>query len=92
MEPVLATITEACQLVVSPDNYEMLDYQADLRESCLEAFTGIIQGLKGDDNNPQSSQVRKLEQHLDFIFQFLSTIAVDKVLIYFLKFYNFNEI
>ena len=65
--------------MVSPDNYEMLDYQADLRESCLEAFTGIIQGLKGDDNNPHSSQVRKLEQHLDFIFQFLSTIAVDKV-------------
>ena len=102
MEPVLATITEACTLVVSPDNYEMLDYQgirdfawffhqivwmkifwnpnfqADLRESCLEAFTGIIQGLKGDENNPQSNQVRKLEQHLNFIFQFLSTIAVDK--------------
>ena len=78
MEPVLATITEACQLQVSPDNYEMLDYLVDLRESCLEAFAGIIQGLKGDDNNPQASEVRKLESHLDFIFQFLSLIAVDK--------------
>ena len=78
MDPVLATITEACQLQVSPDNYEMLDYLVDLRESCLEAFAGIIQGLKGDDNNPQASEVRKLESHLDFIFQFLSLIAVDK--------------
>ena len=44
----------------------------------MDAFTGIIQGLKGDENNPNENQVRKLESHLDFIFNFLSQIAADK--------------
>ena len=30
----------------------MVDYLNDLRESCLEAYTGIVQGLKGDGESP----------------------------------------
>ena len=28
----------------------MIDYLNELREGCLEAYTGVVQGLKGDDS------------------------------------------
>ena len=28
----------------------MVDYLNELRDACLEAYTGIIQGLKGEDD------------------------------------------
>ena len=49
----------ACRFVEQPgqtvvmfqSDYDMIDYLNELRESCLEAYTGIVQGLKGDNEH-----------------------------------------
>ena len=33
-------------------DYDMIDYLNELREGCLEAYTGMVQGLKGDAESP----------------------------------------
>lgn len=38
-------------LYFSQSDYDMVDYLNELREGCLEAYTGIVQGLKGDQEN-----------------------------------------
>ncbi|KAK2547713.1 Importin subunit beta-1 [Acropora cervicornis] len=47
-EVVIATLNQASITNVDKGDYDMVDYLNDLREGCLEAYTGIIQGLKGD--------------------------------------------
>ena len=34
----------------------MIDYLNELRDACLEAYTGIIQGLKGEDDKNVSRE------------------------------------
>ena len=33
------------------NDFEMVDYINELREGCLEAYTGIVQGLKGEEGS-----------------------------------------
>lgn len=35
----------------------MIDYVSDLRDGCLEGYTGIVQGLKGDKENEVSCKL-----------------------------------
>ena len=41
---VLETLMQASQAQVDRSDYDLLDYLNELREGCLEAYTGIIQG------------------------------------------------
>ncbi|XP_022919169.1 importin subunit beta isoform X2 [Onthophagus taurus] len=73
---VLATLMQASQAQVDRDDFDMLDYLNELREGVLDAYTGIIQGLKGDGPTPHPD-VMLLEPHITFIVQFITVVAQD---------------
>lgn len=73
---VLQMLHQATQLQVNPNDYDMVDYLNELRESVLEAYTGIVQGLKGPERAP-NQDICLLEPHIGNIVMYLSTIAAD---------------
>uniref|UniRef100_T1PK15 HEAT repeat protein n=1 Tax=Musca domestica TaxID=7370 RepID=T1PK15_MUSDO len=71
---VLEMLRAASQLEVDPNSYDMVEYLNELRESVLEAYTGIIQGLKGVEKTPHPD-VFHFEPHLGHILMFIKRIA-----------------
>jgi len=74
---VLTTLAQASNAQVDKSDYDMVDYLNELREHCLEAFTGIIQGLKGEDDKNINPAVQAVCPHLMGIFQFIEIISQD---------------
>lgn len=72
----MATLAQASQAQVDRNDYDMVDYLNELREGVLDAYTGIIQGLKGDGPTP-SPDVAIIEPHIPFIVQFITVVAQD---------------
>jgi importin subunit beta-1 len=76
LDLVMTTLMQASQAQVDRSDYDMLDYLNELREGCLEAYTGIIQGLRGDGLNGSPELVR-VQPHVGYIVQFITVIAQD---------------
>jgi len=62
----------------------MWDYLCELRERVLEAYTGMIQGLRGDTQGesevptaPVTLELAHIEPQLPRMFQFISKIRND---------------
>lgn len=77
LDVVLLTLSQACFTQVDRNDYDMIEYLNELRESVLDAYTGIIQGLKGDGPSPHPDVVL-LESHISHIIQFITLIASDR--------------
>ncbi|XP_076167592.1 importin subunit beta Fs(2)Ket isoform X2 [Ptiloglossa arizonensis] len=79
LDVVLQTLAQASQANVDRNDYDMIDYLNELREGVLEAYTGIVQGLRGDESNPcPDTAVALVEPHVPFIIQFITTVAQDR--------------
>ncbi|XP_015608846.1 importin subunit beta-1 isoform X3 [Cephus cinctus] len=77
LDVVLQTLAQASQANVDRLDYDMIDYLNELREGILDAYTGIVQGLKGDGSTP-NPDVNLLEPHVPFMIQFITSIARDR--------------
>eukprot|EP00099_Drosophila_melanogaster_P005270 NP_001246108.1 female sterile (2) ketel, isoform D [Drosophila melanogaster] len=71
---VLDMLRVASNLQTDANNFDMNEYINELRESILEAYTGIIQGLKGVDQTAHTD-VMHMEPHLMHIISFIKRIA-----------------
>ncbi|KAH8350739.1 hypothetical protein KR084_006164 [Drosophila pseudotakahashii] len=71
---VLEMLRAASNLQTDANNFDMNEYINELRESVLEAYTGIIQGLKGVDQTAHPD-VMHMEPHLIHIITFIKRIA-----------------
>ena len=59
-------------------DYDMIDYLNELREGCLEAYAGIIQGLKGESNAPNlAAELQLVQPSVGYIVQFITVVAQD---------------
>ncbi|XP_029049267.1 importin subunit beta-1 isoform X3 [Osmia bicornis bicornis] len=79
LDVVLQTLAQASQANVDRTDYDMIDYLNELREGVLEAYTGIVQGLRGDMSNAcPDAAIALVEPHVPFIIQFITSIAQDR--------------
>lgn len=76
LNTVLDVLVHVTQIQVDNNDFEMRDYLRILRESVLEAYTGIVQGLKGTDNKP-SPDINLLQIHVPSILKFIINVAQD---------------
>ncbi|XP_057717361.1 importin subunit beta-1 [Corythoichthys intestinalis] len=76
LDVVLNTLHQASLAQVDKTDYDMVDYLNGLRSGCLEAYTGIIQGLKGDQENVHPD-VLLVQPQVEFILSFIHHIAQD---------------
>lgn len=74
---VLQTLQQASSAQVDKTDFDMVDYLNELRESCLGAYTGIVQGLKGDGDEI-NADVKLIHPYIEFIMKFIEDIAKDE--------------
>ncbi|KAL4708130.1 hypothetical protein ACJJTC_009909 [Scirpophaga incertulas] len=72
----IVMLLQASNAQVDPNDYDMVEYLGELRESVLEAYTGIIQGLKGGDGEVRSD-VALVEPHVPAIVNFMIQVACE---------------
>ncbi|XP_050670015.1 importin subunit beta-1 isoform X2 [Leptidea sinapis] len=71
---VMQMLLQASNIQFAGHDYDMLEYYCELRESILEAYTGIIQGFKGAGGEVRPD-VSLVEPHVPAIVNFMVLVA-----------------
>lgn len=71
---VMQMLLQASNAQVDRNDFDLVEYLGELRESVLEAYTGIIQGLKGASGEVRSD-VSLVEPHVPAIVAFMMQVA-----------------
>uniref|UniRef100_A0A1I8GGS0 Importin N-terminal domain-containing protein n=1 Tax=Macrostomum lignano TaxID=282301 RepID=A0A1I8GGS0_9PLAT len=79
LEIVINTLQQASQAQVDVSNPDQVDYLNELREACLEAYTGIVQGLKGNGPTPHTQELRSIQPAVQPMLHFIAMVARDPV-------------
>ncbi|KAJ2953692.1 hypothetical protein O0L34_g1309 [Tuta absoluta] len=74
---VMQMLLQASNAQVDRNDYDLVEYLGELRESVLEAYTGIIQGLKGASGEVVRADVALVEPHVPAIVNFMMTVACE---------------
>lgn len=76
LQPVLTVLKQIMEIQFDTSDFEMRDYMRTLRESVLEAYTGIVQGLKGTDKSP-SPDIGLIQNQVQYIVKYIVKAAQD---------------
>lgn len=72
LDTTVAVLQQAGAMRADPNNYDLVDYINQLREGIIEAYTGILGGLKG------ASKADLLLPHIPAIDAFLRIVCTDQ--------------
>lgn len=72
-------ILQQASQMAAPDkrDFDMVDYINELREGCLEAYTGIVQGLKGDNEKQPNPDVNLVWPQVPVMVQLIHIVGSD---------------
>jgi importin subunit beta-1 len=75
---VLNALHQASTIQADPNDFDLVDYFNELREGCLDAYTGILQALKGNNNTTGIVDMSIITPHLNNILAFLEILSKDQ--------------
>eukprot|EP00124_Ichthyophonus_hoferi_P005658 Ihof_evm1s885 gene=Ihof_evmTU1s885 len=78
IQHTLAVLQQAASTQIDARNYELVEYQNQLREGVLDAYTGIMIGLKGDDPKIYDPSVYQLKTFVPHVIEFVQRCAEDR--------------
>jgi len=79
LEMVLQTLAQASSLTCpDKEDFDMVEYIIELREACLDAYSGVLNGLKGGNESVSNPDLAGILPHVGFMINFIAVIQADE--------------